>query len=634
MRHRLFVFVLASIVAAATAAAESRLAPVALYGADVRSLTFEPGDPDRAFAGTSAGHVYRSDDGGESWRDAGEHVPFPGWVVGTLRFDPNRPEKLWAGLWGIWGGGAIAVSSDRGATWEFRDEGLPEGDQVYALAPVPGLAGRWFAATRTGVWRTEDDGVTWQNVSASEPKLIHVSSLLVDPADPARLLAGTWRRAWRSDDGGATWRGAFEGMLLDSDVFTLSAVPGRQGEVWASTCGWVYRGEGFGERWSRFKEGFGERRTPSFLVLSPDRLLAGTVGGLHLSTDGGRTFRRTGDARVPVLALAVHPSRPERVLIGTEGSGVWLSLDGGETAAPRLVATANVRVPALAAIDGTVFAAVAHAGPLSGVYRSPDGGVSFEPRPAELPTVLDLAPARDRLFAATERGLWERAGGEWRRVAELGQKRVEQLLVSPERLFARAEGKLYELVAERFVELGPADETVQSAALAWDRLWVRTASGLSYRNEAGELRPASLPADDARLLAVGGEQLLALAADGLFRRRELEGAWERMSGPRARVVATGDAARPLLVAEDGRLALLARDEDAPRPLAAEFPAAAASSAVLAAGRLLVGTSGYGLWELALEPTDAPREEAGVGAAGAAGAAEGGLPLPADRAPGP
>ena len=214
--------------------------------------------------------------------------------------------------------------------------------------------------------------------------------------------------------------------------------------------------------------------------------------------------------------------------------------------------------------------------------------------------------------------------------------RIDYMRPAPpgRRLFARAEGKLYELVAERFVELGPADETVQSAALAWDRLWVRTASGLSYRNEAGELRPASLPADDARLLAVGGKQLLALAADGLFRRRELEGAWERMSGPRARVVATGDAARPLLVAEDGRLALLARDEDVPRQLAAEFPAAAASSAVLAAGRLLVGTSGYGLWELALEPTDAPRAEAGVGAAGAAGAAEGGLPLPADRAPGP
>lgn len=587
---------------AATAPAQMRLAPAPLYGADVRSLVFAPADPERAFAGTSAGHVYRSDDGGESWRDAGLHVPFPGWVVATLRFDPNRPQRLWAGLWGIWGGGAIAISDDLGETWTFRDDGLPAGDQIYALEPVTGLSGRWFAASRTGVWRTDDDGATWRNVSAAEPKLIHVSSLLVDPSDPARLLAGTWRRAWRSDDGGDTWRGAFEGMLLDSEVFTISTVPGRPGELWASTCGWVYRGDGFGERWTRVKEGFAERRTPSFLVLSPDRLLAGTVGGLHLSTDGGRSFRRSSDPRLPILALAVHPSRPERVLVGTEGAGIWLSRDGGETATPRLVATANVRVPALVATADTLFAAVAHAGPLSGIYRSPDGGASFEPSPAELPTVVDLAAARDRLFAATERGLYERAGGEWRRVAELGQGRVDQLLVGVDRLLARSGGALYEFAAERFRRLDLAgDPAIEGATLAWGRLWVRTSTGLWRLSATGELEASSLPAADARLLGVGGEQLLAVTVEGLFRRTEPAGAWHRLAGPRARVVSTGDPGLPLLLVEDGRLALVARGETEPRALPAAFPAVAAASAVVAGGRLLVGTSGYGLWQAALEP---------------------------------
>jgi photosystem II stability/assembly factor-like uncharacterized protein len=595
---------------AAAAPAEVRLAPAPLYGADVRSLTFAPGDPDRAFAGTSAGHVYRSDDGGESWRDAGPHVPFPGWVVATLRFDPNRPQRLWAGLWGIWGGGAIAVSEDLGETWTFRDDGLPEGDQIYALEPVAGLSGRWYAASRTGVWRTDDDGGSWRRVSASEPKLIHVSSLLVDPSDPARLLAGTWRRAWRTDDGGETWRGAFEGMLLDSEVFTISTVPGRPGELWASTCGWVYRGEGFGERWSRVQEGFAERRTPSFLVLSAERLLAGTVGGLHVSIDGGRSFRRSSDPRLPILALAAHPSRPERVLIGTEGAGIWLSLDGGESATPRLVATANVRVPALVATADTVFAAVAHAGPLSGVYRSPDGGASFEPRPAELPTVLELAAARDRLFAATERGLFERAGGEWRRVAELGQARVDQLLVGVDRLLARAGGALWELADGRFRRLElAATPAIEGATLAWDRLWVRSRDGLWSRSPTGELVASSLPASDARLLGVGGDQLLVASADGLFRRAAPDGEWRRLAGPRARIVATGDPHLPLLLAEDGRLALVGRGEAAPRPLPAAFPAAAAASAVVAGGRLLVGTSGYGLWQGSLEP---PAAAAGGG----------------------
>ena len=82
-------------------------------------------------------------------------------------------------------------------------------------------------------------------------------------------------------------------MVLDSEVFSIQPVPGRAGELWASTCGWVYRGSGFGERWERVKTGFEERRTPSLLVLSPERILAGTVAGLHVSIDGGRSFRRT-----------------------------------------------------------------------------------------------------------------------------------------------------------------------------------------------------------------------------------------------------------------------------------------------------------------------------------------------------
>jgi photosystem II stability/assembly factor-like uncharacterized protein len=595
------------------------LVPAPLYGADVRSLVFDPREPERAFAGSSGGHVYRSDDGGESWFEAaGERVPFPGWVVGTLRFDPNRPERLWAGLWGIWGGGLVAFTDDLGASWTLRNEGLPPGDQVYALAHVPGVAGRLFAATRTGVWRSDDDGVTWAKASAAEPRLIHVSSLLVDAADPNRILAGTWRRAFRSDDGGATWREAPDGMVLDSEVFTLNPVPGRPGELWASTCGWVYRGEEFGRRWTRVTEGFRERRTPSFLVVSPERLLAGTVAGLHLSTDGGRSFRRTSDGRLPILALAHHPARPERVLVGTEGAGVWLSTDGGETLSPRLVATANVRVPALAATGASVFAAVAHAGPLSGVYRSPDHGASFEPAPAELPTVLDLAVDGERLWAATERGLFERAGTEWRRVGELADLRVEQLLVGGDRRIARTPEALWERRADgRFhrLETGVPGAPL-AAAFAWGELWLRTAEGM-WRVSGAEAVAASLPATDATPVPSASDDLLLDCHDGLWRRADPSAEWQRLSPGPMRAVPTRDARFPLLVASGDALALYSPADGRRLPVEAPFPPAAVSSALLEGRRLWVGTSGYGLWSA--EVVDPRADELAVAAAGSAAA---------------
>src|SRR3954469_6758967 len=67
--------------------------PAPIYGGDVRSLVVTPGNPDVLLAGTSAGQVYRSQNGGRSWQDAGVPLPFPGWVVSRLVFDPNRPPE-------------------------------------------------------------------------------------------------------------------------------------------------------------------------------------------------------------------------------------------------------------------------------------------------------------------------------------------------------------------------------------------------------------------------------------------------------------------------------------------------------------------------------------------------------------
>lgn len=606
----------------AAAQANLEFAPAPIFGADVRSLVFDPTNPDRAFAGTSGGHVYVSEDGGESWREAfGRSAPFPGWVVGTLAFDPNRPGRLWAGLWGVWGGGRVAWSDDLGASWALHDSGLPAGDQVYALAFVPGAAGRLFAATRSGVWRTDDDGAHWSRTSESEPRLIQVSSLWVDPQQPERILAGTWRRAFRSLDGGATWREIPNGMLLDSEVFAIQAVPGEPGRLWASTCGWIYRGEDYGDRWTRVRHGFAERRTPSLLVLSADRVLAGTVAGLHLSTDGGETFRRTSDGALPILAMAAHPARPRRVLIGTEGAGIWVSEDGGETLSPRLAGTANVRVPALAAAADTVFAAVAHAGPLSGIYRSPDGGVSFAERASDLPTVLDLATVGDTVYAATEGGLFERSGNGWRRIDELETARIEQLLIAGDRLLARGRDRVWERDARRRfvpVDLGLGGSP-DSLAFVWDDLWAR-AEGRLWRLRAGVApEPISLPAADARPVPAGNELLVVASAEGVWLRRDVTAAWERLPDEPGRALPTGNAHYPLLVAGARTLALLSVDGSRSQEMMPSFPTASVRAALLEERRLWVGTSGHGLWSVDLPgPVSvADRVAAGSAAGGTA-----------------
>jgi photosystem II stability/assembly factor-like uncharacterized protein len=550
-----------------------------------------------------------SDDGGTSWRNAGLELPFPGWVVGSLKFDPDRPERLWAALWGIWGGGLVASSDDLGATWELRPLGQLAEAQVYALARPPGRPERLVLGTRAGVLISDDLGKSYRAVGRDVAGLVHVSSLYVDPAFPERIVAGTWRRAYRSDDGGVSWRGIFEGMVLDTEVFSLSAVPGREGELWASSCGWVYRGDRWGELWSRRQNGLAERRTPSFGVLSAERLLAGTVAGAYLSTDGGASFRRTSRPDLAVLAIAQHPARPERVLLGTEGSGIWMSSDGGESFAARPVGMRNVRVPALARLGEQVFAALAHAGPSSGVFRSPDGGISFEPLPAELPTVLDLAATGERLYAATERGLFERAGEAWRRLAEAGERRIDQLAVFGPRLAVRAAGALFEHAGAG--KLRPIPFTFRdplAVALAGDDLWVLRDDGL-FRLSGGKPQAWSVPYRGGGLLGAAGE-LVYFGAEGTHLRDGREGAWAPVARGASRALGTGDARYPLVTVErsggiglsgagaspGASVSLYDRDRNRLRAIATPFPPAETLSALIVGDRLLLGTSGYGLWE--------------------------------------
>ncbi|HEY0782611.1 MAG TPA: hypothetical protein VGE98_09160, partial [Thermoanaerobaculia bacterium] len=377
-------------VIAPSVAADAPWRPAPIWGADVRTMAVHPDDANVVLAGTSAGQVYLSRDAGRSWNDAGAPLPFPGWVVSRLLFDPNRHGRAWVALWGIWGSGQVAYSDDLGKSWVARSAGLPD-ENVFSLALVPGKDGALFAGTQSGVYGTEDGGGSWKRLTGELPEIEKVTSLLVDVGKPDAppgtfsVIAGTWRRAYRSDDGGKSWKGVFDGMVLDTEVFSLTPVADKPGEIWASTCGWVYQSRDHGDSWQRFKDGLDERRTLSFAVLPDGRVLAGTVAGLWVSADSGKSWKRQSDPALSVMSIAFHPAHPERILIGTEGSGVWASDDGGAGFYRSSVGLTNTRVTALAASGDDLLVGISQAGPISGVHVSHDGGRSFTAEFSPLP---------------------------------------------------------------------------------------------------------------------------------------------------------------------------------------------------------------------------------------------------------
>jgi photosystem II stability/assembly factor-like uncharacterized protein len=568
-----------------------------IWGGDMRSMAVEPDDPDVVLAGTTTGQLFLSRDGGASWADAGAALSFPGWVVSALRWDPNRPGRLWVALGGVWGGGQVAFSDNLGRSWAARSAGLPE-EPVYSLALAPGRPGRLFAGTLSGVYGSEDGGASWRQLTADLAEMQKVTSLVVDPSRPDTVIAGTWRRAYRSDDGGHTWSGIFEGMVLDTEIFSFTPVAEHPGEIWASSCGWVYQTLDHGDHWVRFKDGLDERRTLSFAVLPDGRLLAGTVSGLFTSADSGKSWRRLSDPALSVTAIGIHPARPDRILIGTEGAGVWVSTNGGVDFFRSSRGMTATRVGALALAGDELLVAVNHAGPVSGVYVSRDRGKSFTGDFSSLPTVLDFAVAGPRAYAATVRGLFERRGADWHRLPELANERVEQLVFEAgptgagARLIARTPQAIFELDKGVFKRRAYKHGPPRSAAFYGGALWLSDEQGIyELTRDANHTVPAPLAGGHLHRL---GEQLLLSGAGGAWARPAGGEDWVQLTTSPSRILTTGDERFSALLLAGDTVRLYDRDRHKFRVLPVPVPARDVTAALVVDGKLLLATSGSGV----------------------------------------
>ena len=134
-----------------------------IYGRAVVDALVAP-DGERMYAGTAPVGVYYSDDG-EHWRRCDGLTDLPSrdrWRERSTRGDaqsrtlavhPDAPDRLFVGI----ESGGVAVSEDRGETWEERSLGVH--DDVHHLLAVE--ADTLVAATGSGLYRTTDGGTTW-----------------------------------------------------------------------------------------------------------------------------------------------------------------------------------------------------------------------------------------------------------------------------------------------------------------------------------------------------------------------------------------------------------------------------------------------------------------------------------------
>jgi len=202
-------------------------------GLCLHTIVPDPSDPARMTVAISTGGVYRTDDGGRTWRPRNvgvraeflpdEHPEF-GQCVHKVVMHPSRPARLF--LQNHWG---LYRSDDGGDSWHDIANGVPsdfgfamamhphDPETVYIL-PIESDGFRCTPEGRLRVYRTRDAGASWEALTGGLPQKNALECVLrdamsADPLNPAGVYFGTRSGAvWGSPDGGHSWSRIGEGL--------------------------------------------------------------------------------------------------------------------------------------------------------------------------------------------------------------------------------------------------------------------------------------------------------------------------------------------------------------------------------------------------------------------------------------
>ena len=333
-------------VAAVALAAEDNADP-ALYsndwrttgppGGDVRGLVVDPSNPDRFYFGTLDGQIYTSADGGKQWQLL-YNFGKPRLFVDHIIVDSRNSRVLYVGGHRHNQPGGFFKSTDGGVTW--RENAQLKDQAIHSLAQSESNPDILIAGTFTTIFRSEDAGETWKQLPTTDVTgLNHVESLAIDPRTANTIYAGTFYLPYKSVDGGQTWKSIKNGIIDDSDIFAIDIDPRDPNHVIASACSGIYESKNGGESWRKVQGIPSQsRRTRAILQHPsvPGIVFAGTTEGFWRSDKGGDpdSWMVTTSRQLEINSIAVHPSRPDMVYIGTNNYGVMVSNDGGKTFTP------------------------------------------------------------------------------------------------------------------------------------------------------------------------------------------------------------------------------------------------------------------------------------------------------------
>jgi photosystem II stability/assembly factor-like uncharacterized protein len=323
-----------------------------------------PSRPGLFYMGVNNGGVWKTDDYGRTWRPIFDSAATGS--VGDVAVAPSNPDIIYIGSGeglhrpdlGV--GDGIFKSDDGGRTW--RPVGLSDVQQVGRVVVHPtnpdivfvaGMGHPFGPNDERGVFRSVDGGGTWDKVLFVD-RNTGAGQVEIDPSNPSVVYAALWNHReapwengtftgpnsglYKSTDGGATWHRLSGGLPdgaqgLGRIAFAIAEsapqriyaiVPVRQNRA-------IYRSDDAGSTWQRVSTD--ERIDVDIRVhpKNPDVVFAAGTAS-YKSEDGGRTWTAFkgapgGDDYQRIWIDPLHPD----VMLFTADQGATITVNGGTT---------------------------------------------------------------------------------------------------------------------------------------------------------------------------------------------------------------------------------------------------------------------------------------------------------------
>ncbi|HVH66235.1 MAG TPA: hypothetical protein VM716_00045 [Gemmatimonadales bacterium] len=246
----------------------------------------------------------------------------------------------------------------------------------------------YVGAASGGVWKSVNGGTTFKPVFDKQP-VQSIGAVTVDPKNPKVVWVGTgeaWTRnsvsigdgIYKSVDGGDNWTNV--GLRESERIAKIAVDPTESNTVYACVPGklWsdsdergVYKTTDGGKTWLKVLKGANTSTGCSMLSLDPQNPKT-IFAGMWDFRRRGWTFRSGGDGPDAPSASGLFKS--------SDGGASWSELDDKSAKGLPTKPWGRVAVAVAPSKPNVVYAFIEAAVPKNGLYRSEDGGRTWEVR--------------------------------------------------------------------------------------------------------------------------------------------------------------------------------------------------------------------------------------------------------------